>query len=80
MTYVNGKSVIAIGVILPVLGIASILSRFRARVARKAAVGLDDWLCLAALVSPGSWLRMISIDKETGIGFGDRLWNHDYHR
>ncbi|KAI4111250.1 MAG: hypothetical protein LQ339_000711 [Xanthoria mediterranea] len=50
MTYVNGKSVIAIGVILPVLGIASILSRFRARVARKAAVGLDDWLCLAALV------------------------------
>lgn len=51
MTYVNGGSVIAIGVIFPALGTVSVALRFAVRRARKAGLGTDDWLILLGLVS-----------------------------
>ena len=53
MTYVNGGSVIAIGVIFPVLGTVSVALRFGVRRKRKNGLELDDWLILAGLVRHG---------------------------
>ena len=50
MTYVNPKSVIAIGVLFPVLGAVAVALRFAVRLRRKNGLGIDDWLCLPALV------------------------------
>ena len=51
MSYVNGGSVIAIGVIFPVLGALAVAARFYIRRNnKKVTLGLDDWLCLPALV------------------------------
>lgn len=50
MTYVNGGSVLAIGILFIILGVLAVTARFRIRF-RKAGLGLDDWLCLPALVS-----------------------------
>lgn len=50
MSYVNGKSVIAIGILFPALGAAAVTARFYVRRNRKVALGVDDWLCLPALV------------------------------
>ncbi len=49
MTYVNKNSVLAIGVLFIVLGISVVTARFHVR-RRKAGYGLDDWLCIPALV------------------------------
>lgn len=66
MTYVNGGSVIAIGVLLPTLGIAGVLLRFRVRMAaKKVSLGQDDWMCLAALVS-GPFIRSRQSAEECG--------------
>ena len=51
MTYVNGGSVIAIGVIFPVLGTLAVSLRFAVKHVRRTGVGLDDWLILLGLVS-----------------------------
>lgn len=54
MTYVNGGSVIAIGVIFPVLGTVSVALRFAVRRTRKAGLGTDDWLIMLGLVKSPS--------------------------
>ncbi len=50
MTYVNGGSVIAIAILFIVLGILAVIARFNIR-RKKSGLGIDDWLCLPALVS-----------------------------
>lgn len=50
MSYIKGKSVIAIGVLFPALGAAAVTARFYVRRNRKISLGVDDWLCLPALV------------------------------
>ena len=50
MTYVNPRSVIACGVLFPILGAIAVALRFKMRHARKTDLGADDWLCLPALV------------------------------
>ena len=50
MTYVNGGSVLAVAVLFIVLGIAAVTARFSVR-RQKSGLGIDDWLCLPALVS-----------------------------
>lgn len=49
MTYVNKASVIAVGVCFIILSIAVVSARFYVR-RSKAGYGLDDWLCVPALV------------------------------
>ena len=51
MGYVNPKSIIAIGTILPSLATIAVALRFYARRRLKAVVGVDDMLVLFALVS-----------------------------
>ena len=53
MTYVNGGSVLAVAVLFIVLGIAAVIARFSVR-RKKSGLGIDDWLCLPALVSSPS--------------------------
>lgn len=50
MTYVNPGSVIACGVVFPILGAIAVALRFKIRHSRKLTLGADDWLCLPALV------------------------------
>ena len=56
MTYVNGGSVLAIAVLFIVLGITAVVARFSIR-KQKSGLGIDDWLCLPALVSSQSGLQ-----------------------
>ncbi|KAI9792921.1 MAG: hypothetical protein M1816_001243 [Peltula sp. TS41687] len=49
MSYVNEKSVLAIGIIFPVLGLVAVALRFAVRSQRKVSFGVDDWLCLPAV-------------------------------
>ena len=49
MTYVNGGSVLAVAILFIVLGIAAVVARFKVR-RQKSGLGIDDWLCLPALV------------------------------
>ena len=51
MTYVNERSVLAVGILFIFLGVLVVLARFHVR-RKKAGLGLDDWLCLPALVRP----------------------------
>ena len=51
MSYVNEGSVLAIGIIFIGLGTIAVAARFSVRVNGTAALGIDDWLSLAALVS-----------------------------
>ena len=50
MTYVNGGSVLAIAILFIALSIAAVIARFSVR-RRKSGLGIDDWLCLLALVN-----------------------------
>ena len=50
MTYVNGASVIGVGVIFPVLGTIAVALRFKVKSARKVGLWWDDWLILLGLV------------------------------
>ena len=50
MTYVNGGSVLAVAILFIVLSIAAVIARFSVR-RQKSGLGIDDWLCLPALVS-----------------------------
>lgn len=50
MTYVNPGSVMACGILFPILGAIAVFLRFKTRHARKIDLGADDWLCLPALV------------------------------
>ena len=56
MTYVNGGSVLAIAILFIVLSITAVIARFNVR-RQKSGLGIDDWLCLPALVSFQSALR-----------------------
>lgn len=49
MTYVNKGSVLAVGILFIILGILAVGARFYVR-RKKAGYGIDDWLCLPALV------------------------------
>ena len=51
MTYVSEGSVLAIGILFIALGTIAVAARFSVRTKRNAALGIDDWLCLPALVS-----------------------------
>jgi len=51
MVLVTPASVIAVGVVLPLLAAISVGLRFVVRRSRTAYVGVDDWLILFALVS-----------------------------
>ena len=51
MTFVNERSVLAVGVVFIVLGIVAVAARFFVRRKKKNELGIDDWLCLPALVS-----------------------------
>lgn len=50
MSYINGGSVIAIGIVFPILGAVAVAARFHLRRNSKMPLGLDDWFCLPALV------------------------------
>lgn len=50
MTYVSEGSVLAIGILFIALGTIAVAARFSVRTKRDAALGIDDWLCLPALV------------------------------
>ena len=49
-SYVYAPEVISLGAILPVVGIAIVGVRIYLRRVQKAAISIDDWLVLAALV------------------------------
>lgn len=49
MTYVNGGSVLAVAILFITLGISAVTVRFGVR-RRNSGLGIDDWLCLPALV------------------------------
>ena len=51
MSYVNEGSVLAIGIIFICLGTIAVAARFSVRAKGTAALGIDDWLSLSALVS-----------------------------
>ena len=51
MTYVNPTGVITCGVLFPILGVIAVALRFMVRRKRKNDLGMDDWICLPALVS-----------------------------
>ena len=51
MSYVNTGSVLAIGVTFVVTSIAAVATRFSIRLRHDTALGADDWLSLAAMVS-----------------------------
>ena len=58
MTYVNGGSVFAVSILFIVLGIAAVIARFHVR-RGKSALGIDDWLCIPALVMSQSILLAV---------------------
>lgn len=51
MSIVNETSALAIGILFIVLGILAVSARFGIRWSREQNIGIDDWLCLPALVS-----------------------------
>lgn len=56
MTYVNGGSVLAVAILFILLSIAAVIARFSIR-RKKSGLGIDDWLCLPALVGSRSVLQ-----------------------
>ena len=50
MTYVNEQTVLAIGVLFIVLGSSAVIARFYVRIVYRMGMGIDDWLCIPALV------------------------------
>ena len=48
MTYVNEKSVLAVGVVFIILSPLAVFCRFHAR--KKLGLGIDEYLCVPALV------------------------------
>ena len=50
MTYVNKESILAVAILFIILSIASVAVRLHIR-RKKSGLGIDDWLCLPALVS-----------------------------
>ena len=83
MAYVNARSLRAIAVLLPILGVLAVASRFACRYRLKSGFGIDDWLCIPTLVSFLSlvasqiWASKVINDLK-GIdcchGRYDRLW------
>ncbi|KAL9604225.1 MAG: hypothetical protein Q9219_000623 [cf. Caloplaca sp. 3 TL-2023] len=51
MAYIRSSSLVVTGVLLPILGAVVVSSRFYSRRLKRAPLGLDDWLCLPALVN-----------------------------
>jgi hypothetical protein len=48
--YASPNAIITAGVLLPALGIITVLLRFYIRSSRKNSVSVDDWLVIPALV------------------------------
>ena len=57
MAYINGASVTAIGVIFPVVDSFAVAGRFYSRISHNTNLGVDDWICVPALV--GSFLETV---------------------
>lgn len=49
-SYPTAGEIIAAGTVLPILAIIAVILRFFVRSRQQAAVGLDDWLTIPALV------------------------------
>ena len=50
MSLANEGSVLAVSVTFLILGFLAVIARFHARRLKKSDLGIDDWLCLPALV------------------------------
>lgn len=50
MTYANPHSVLAVGIVFLVLGVFTVTLRLSIRNKAKSGIGIEDWLCLTALV------------------------------
>lgn len=51
VSYATPNSIIAVGAIFPILSIFAVILRFYTRYVQKAALLVDDWLTLPAMVS-----------------------------
>lgn len=47
----NRSVMYAVSVVLPTLALMAVVARFSVRRMKRAALGADDWTCLAGLVS-----------------------------
>lgn len=79
MTYVNGGSVLAVAILFIVLGVAAVTARFCVR-RQKSGLGIDDWLCLPALVSCQPVLRNVYTNINHLLGTRHRRGYHNDHR
>lgn len=79
MTYVNGGSVIAVAILFIVLGISAVIARFNIR-RQKSGLGIDDWLCLPALVNSQSVLQKGHPKANDFSGTRHRRGHHYDHR
>lgn len=79
MTYVNGGSVLAVAILFIVLGIAAVVARFKVR-RQKSGLGIDDWLCLPALVISQSVLPNRHPKAEDFLGARHCRGNYHDHR
>lgn len=50
MTYVNPQSVLAVGILFIILGTSAVGLRLWLRTHQPLGLGIDDWLCLPAIV------------------------------
>ncbi|KAF4627821.1 hypothetical protein G7Y89_g10325 [Cudoniella acicularis] len=68
--YAGPEHIIAAGVILPILGLLTILLRFHARRSRAQYLGIDDWLLLPAwLMITGMGICLIIGVKNKAFGY-----------
>lgn len=67
----NGsRAIVVVSWIFPVLATIAVSARFAARKLRKAGLGLDDWIILAALVLfKYGVLACLWIDTESGCRY-----------
>lgn len=79
MTYVNGGSVLAVAILFIALGIAAVIARFGVR-RKKSGLGIDDWLCLPALVTSQSVLQKGPPKANAFLGTRYRRWHHHDYR
>ena len=63
MTYVNERSVLAVGVVFIILSVAAVGARFYVRLKMKTGLGIDDWLCAIALVHLDQYVDRFHSDQ-----------------
>lgn len=79
MTYVNGSSVLAVAILFILLSITAVIARFNVR-RQKSGLGIDDWLCLPALVTFQSALQKGFPKANDFLGACHRRGYHHDHR